>query len=132
MISIRYAAGVLGAVLCLVGVIASAGAEIDPKYYREWQEKAPEALVIRLVAVKPTVSTERHAPGSGKLTHTRVDAEATVAKVERTATRLKAGDKIRIRYVSTTSDPPMVGPRPLPVLKRGETVPPPRAPVSSR
>ena len=98
-------------------------AEIEPKYYRQWQDKAPEVLTIRVGAVKPAVTSERHRSGDGMLIHTRVEAEATVEKVERSASGLKPGDTIRIQYLSTRAEPPMAGPRPLPVLKRGEAYP---------
>ena len=100
-----------------------ARAEIDPKYYREWQERATEALVVRVTAVKTSVASEKHSSGSFALVHTRVDASATVEKVERTGTGLKPGDAIRIQYVSTRPSEPMPGPRPVPVLKRGEAYP---------
>jgi hypothetical protein len=76
-----------------------------------------------VTAVKPAVSTQRHRSGDGLLIQTRVEAEATVEKVERSASGLKPGDAIRIHYTTTRAEPPMSGPRPLPVLKRGETVP---------
>jgi hypothetical protein len=100
-----------------------ARAEIDPKYYREWQLKAPEALVIRIGAVKPVVSSERHRSGDGMLIRTRVEAEAIVERIERSASGLKPGDTIRIQYMSLRAEPPMAGPRPLPVLARGDIVP---------
>jgi hypothetical protein len=98
-------------------------AEIHPKYYREWQDKAPEVVTIRIGAVKPAVTTNRHRDGDTLLIQTRVEAEATVEAVERSASGLKPGDAIRIEYTTTRAEPPMEGPRPLPVLKRGETVP---------
>jgi hypothetical protein len=98
-------------------------AEIEPKYYRAWQNKAPEVLTIRVGEVKPVVTTEPHRSGDGLIIRTRVDAEATVEKVERSASGLKPGDVIRIRYTTMRADPPIVGPRPLPVLRRGETYP---------
>ncbi|HEY7610997.1 MAG TPA: hypothetical protein VIF14_17350 [Alphaproteobacteria bacterium] len=98
-------------------------AEIEPKYYREWQDKAPEVLTIRVGAVKPVMTSERHRSGDGMLIHTRIEAEATVEEVERSASGLKPGDTIRIHYTTTRAEPSMVGPRPLPVLKRGETYP---------
>jgi hypothetical protein len=98
-------------------------AEIDPKYYRQWQLKAPEQLTIVPVSVKPVVTSERQRSGDGLLIHTRVEAEATVEKVVRSASGLKPGDSIRIQYTSTRAEPPMAGPRPIPVLRRGETYP---------
>jgi hypothetical protein len=120
----RLGAFALAAALAMIFAPAMPSqAEIEPKYYRAWQDKAPEALTIRIGAVKPTVTSERHASGNGMLIHTRVDADAIVEKVERSASGLKPGDAVRIQYVTTRAEPPMVGPRPLPVLKRGETAP---------
>ena len=98
-------------------------AEIEPKYYRGWQDKAPEVLTIRVNVVRPVVTSERHRSGDGMLIHTRVEAEATVEKVERSASSLKPGDAIRIQYLTTRAEPPMVGPRPIPLVKAGETYP---------
>jgi len=115
---------VLAAALAMIFAPASTSlAEIEPKYYREWQAKAPEVLTIRVDAVHPVVTSERHRSGDGMLIHTRVEAEAAVEKVERSVSGLKPGDTIRIRYVSTRAEPPMPGPRPIPVLKRGESYP---------
>ena len=98
-------------------------AEIEPKYYREWQLKATEVLTIVPVSVKPVVTSERHRSGDGMLIHTRVEAEALVESVTRTASGLKPGDAIRIEYTTTRAEPPMPGPRPIPVLKRGQHYP---------
>lgn len=106
----------------LVATTASARAEIDPRYYRQWQERAMEALVVRVTNVRTSVSSEKHS-GGFMLINTKVDAEARVEKVERTGTGLKPGDTIRIQYVSTRASEPVSGPRPIPVLKRGESYP---------
>lgn len=120
----RIGAFTLAAALAMVlATAAPSRAEIEPKYYREWQDKAPEVLTIRIGAVRPAVTSERHRSGDGMLVHTRVEAEAVVETVERSASGLKSGDAIRIQYVTTRAEPPMAGPRPLPVLKRGETYP---------
>jgi hypothetical protein len=120
----RLGAFALAAGLALVFAAAAPSlAEIEPKYYREWQDKAPEVVTIRIGAVRPAVTTNRHRDGDTLLIQTRVEAEATVEAVERSASGLKPGDAIRIQYVTTRSEPPMAGPSPLPVLKRGETVP---------
>ncbi len=119
---VRRSFGALAVAVTLI-VVSSARAEIDPKYYREWQEKAPEALTIRVDEVHPVVTSARDRSGDGMLIHTHVDAAATVERVERSASGLKPGDKIRIQYVTTRADPPMAGPRPIPLLKRGETYP---------
>jgi hypothetical protein len=120
----RLGAFALAAGLAMVFAPATpTQAEIDPKYYREWQLKAPEQLTVRVETVKPVVTTQPHRSGDGLLIHTRVEAEATVERVARSASGLKPGDSIRIQYTATRAEPPMAGPRPIPVLRRGETYP---------
>jgi hypothetical protein len=98
-------------------------AEIEPKYYQAWQRKASEVLTIVPVSVRPVVRSERHRSGDGMLIHTRVEADAIVESVTRSASGLKPGDSIRIEYTSTRAEPPMPGPRPITVLKRGQSYP---------
>ena len=118
--------GVFAVAAALMMVFAPASpsrAEIEPKYYREWQLKATEMLTIVPVSVRPSVTSARNRSGDGMLVHTRVEAEAIVESVTRTASGLKPGDAIRIEYTSTRAEPPMPGPRPIPVLKRGQSYP---------
>jgi hypothetical protein len=112
---------VLGAMT--LAPIAPSHAEIEPKYYRQMQDRASEQLVIRVLSVRTAVSREKHQSGSFTLVNTRVEAEARVEKVERTGSGLKPGDTIRIQYVSMRPEPAMPGPRPIPVIKAGETHP---------
>jgi len=122
-VSRRIAIAAAAGIALIFASAAISHAEIEPKYYRAWQDKAPEVLTIRIDAVKPIVTTQPHRSGDGLMIHTRVEAEAVVESVTRSASGLKPGDSIRIKYTSTRADPPMTGPRPLPVLKRGETYP---------
>jgi len=116
-------AALLGVAAALIAHAPVARAEIEPKYYRQWQERATEALVVRVTNVRSSTSKQKHQSGEFTLVHTRVEAEAQVERVERTGTGLKQGDIIRIQYVSTTADQPVTGPRPIPILKRGESYP---------
>src|SRR5918994_1304126 len=109
----RRFVAIAAALAAIVIAAAPLKAEIEPKYYREWQDKAPEVVTIRVTAVKPAVSTQRHRSGDGLLIHTRVEAEATVETVERSASGLKPGDAIRIHYTTTRAEPEMAGPRPV-------------------
>lgn len=111
------------AVALVLAASPAARAEIEPKYYRDWQMKAPEALTIVPVSVRPVVTTGRPRSGEGLLIHTSVEAEAIVESVTRSASGLKPGDSIRIEYKSTRAEPPAAGPRPIPVLKRGQSYP---------
>lgn len=112
----------LAAGLALV-FAAAAQAEIEPKYYRQMQDRAPEQATVRVTAVKISVSREKHSSGSFTLVNTKVEAQAQVTAVAKTSTGLKAGDAIRIEYVSQRPEPAMAGPRPIPLLKAGETYP---------
>ncbi len=100
---------------------------MPPAAYRELQENAPEALTIRILSARIS-TTERRASDRGSATESRVastlaDYDARVEKVERSATGLVPGTVIRIHYVSETHRPPLPGPRPIPVLQAGRTVP---------
>lgn len=100
-----------------------ARAEIEPKYYRIMQERSPEHATVRVLSVKISVSREKHRSGNFTIVSTKVEAQAQVAAVAKTSTGLKAGDSIRIEYVSQRAEPPMAGPRPIPLIKAGETYP---------
>ncbi|MGH7006110.1 MAG: hypothetical protein ACREIP_19375, partial [Alphaproteobacteria bacterium] len=106
-----------------IGASAPAKAEIEPKYYRQMQDRAPEVATVRVLSVKSGTTRDKHHSGSFTLVNTRVVAEARVESVQKTSTGLKAGDTIRIEYVTTRPEPPMPGPRPIPVLKDGQTYP---------
>jgi IS1 family transposase len=80
-------------VLCAVAS-DSIRAELPPWVYKERQEKAPEALVIKVKSVNIRETTE----ANWKQTEFTVKAE--VQKVERSATKLVAGATIEIRTAS--------------------------------
>jgi hypothetical protein len=101
-------------VVCLS---ASALAELPPYVYRDMQAKSPERLTIKVKSVK---TEERDEPERKLIA---VTAEAEVVEVERTASELKPGQTIRIRYTHTDYKQPMAGPSQVPVLREGETYP---------
>ncbi len=113
------------ALAAVVGAAASvpARAEIEPKYYRIMQERSPEHATVRVISVRTSVERQKHSSGSFTIVSTKVEAQAQVTAVAKTSTGLKAGDPIRIEYVSQRAEPPMAGPRPIPVVKAGETYP---------
>lgn len=113
--------GAVAALALTVAGAAAARAEIDPRYYRQWQDRASEALVVRIDSVRTSVGSESR--GGGTLVHTRIEAAATVQSVTRSLTKLKPGDRIRIQYVNTRANAEMVGPRPIPVIKAGQSYP---------
>lgn len=88
--------------------------ELPPWVYKERQEKAPEALVIKV----RSVSRRETADEKGKEIHFTVKAE--VQKVERTATKLAPGSEIEIRYSRREYFQPIVGPSEVPELKEGQ------------
>jgi len=92
-------------------------AELPPYVYKEWQEKAPEALVIKVRSVDKSET----AGENWKQIEFTVKAE--VQKVERSATKLVPGTTIEIRYSQRHYSPPMVGPSEVPALKEGQVCP---------
>ena len=108
----------LPAVALVVCLSASAFAvELPPYVYRDMQAKSPERLTIKVKSVK----TEERDEPARKLTAVTVEAEVT--QVERTASELKPGQTIRIRYTHTEYKEPMAGPSEVPILREGETYP---------
>jgi hypothetical protein len=98
-------------------VSGSASAELPPWAYKERQEKAPEALVIKVQAVTTRKITEEER----EVVEFTVKAE--VRKVERTATKLVPGATIEISYTQHHYSKPIVGPSEVPALKEGEVCP---------
>ena len=99
-------------------ILAGTGrGELPPWVYKERQDKAPEALVIKVRSATRTEKVEKE----GKTIDWKIEAE--VEKVERSATRLKPGAVIEIRYVQRTYFQPMVGPSEIPALREGERCP---------
>ncbi|MEN3369265.1 MAG: hypothetical protein V7609_1408 [Verrucomicrobiota bacterium] len=110
----RYGVAFTLAFTIMVGI--SRG-ELPPWVYKERQDKAPEALVIKVRSATRTEKVEKE----GKTIDWKIEAE--VEKVERSATRLKPGAVIEIRYVQHTYFQPMVGPSEIPALREGERCP---------
>lgn len=118
---LRWIFGAACALLAMASTAARADDDIEPKYYRVWQDRAPEALTVKVLSVRTTVTTERHR--AGVVTQTRVEAQAQVERVDRSATGLKPGDALRINYTISRAQPPVEGPRELPLLKGGASTP---------
>jgi hypothetical protein len=107
----------LSAAALLVCLSASAFAELPPYVYRDMQAKSPERLTVKVKSVK----TEERDEPERRLVAVTVEAEVTA--VERTASQLKPGQAIRIRYTHTDYKQPMSGPSQVPILREGETYP---------
>ena len=82
------------------------------------QAKSPERLTIRVKTVK---TEERDDPERKMIA---VTAEAEVLEVARTASELKPGQTIRIRYTRVDYKQPMAGPSQVPVVREGRLTPP--------
>src|SRR3954465_4860075 len=102
--------------LCAV-VVFAAEAELPPWAYKEKQDRAPEALAIRVRSVKTRETREPQ----GKRMEVMIEAE--VEKVERSATKLVPGAIIKIVYRRTEYSQPNAGPSEIPVLKEGQLCP---------
>jgi hypothetical protein len=92
-------------------------AELPPSVYKERQEKAPEALVIKVGSVTKRESAE------SKWRQTDFTVTAEVQKVERSATGLAPGRTITIRYSRRDYSPPIAGPSEVPSLTEGQISP---------
>ena len=104
----------------LISIVAVTGrlpAELPPSAYKEWQAKAPEVLLVKVISV-----TQRETRAeNGKEINFTVTAE--VQKVERSATNLTPGKKIEIRYSQRHYSQPIAGPSEIPALKEGQSCP---------
>jgi hypothetical protein len=94
-----------------------AHAELPPWVYKERQEKAPEALVIKVRSVSQRQSSDK------ERTSIEFTVKAEVEKVERSATKLSPGAVIEIHYTQTRYSRPIVGPSEVPSLKEGQVCP---------
>ena len=115
---------VMGCGLVLGAMLAQA--ELAPAVYKQMQDQAPE--VLRILAHSVDISEVTRAYGSpgtkisGTKITTNVQIRALVEGVGRTATALKSGDIITVRYTVITYEPgpPPPGPHSAPILKPGE------------
>jgi hypothetical protein len=102
--------------LCAL-TIDSSRAELPPWVYKERQEKAPEALLIKVQSVIQRETTEE------KWKQIEFTVTAEVRKVERSATMLATGATIEIRYSQRHYSQPIAGPSEVPALKEGQVCP---------
>src|SRR2546423_11252654 len=98
------------AIIVLMLTVAASLAELPPYVYKEQQEKADEALVIKVQSLK---SIETRLPNE---TESAVTVVARVEKVEHTKSQLKAGDTIYIHYARHERKQLLAGPGELPIL----------------
>lgn len=87
-------------------------AEINPRYYREMQKKAPEQLRLRVDSV------ESDPCNNCETFKTRVSA--TVTKVVRSKSGMKRNQSVWIEYEVYQPRAGWAGPRPMPALRENE------------
>jgi hypothetical protein len=98
-------------------VLTEARSELPPWVYKERQDTAPEALVIKVRSVNKVETKEK------ERTVTEFTVKAEVEKVERSATKLTPGTMIAIYYSQTDYGKPIAGPSEIPALKEGQGCP---------
>ena len=113
----RFASTWAAVLVLIVGTSHDGRTELPPYVYKEQQEKAPEALVIKVRSVSKRETTAE----DWKQIEFTVRAE--VQKVERSATKLASGTTIEIRYSQRHYSPPIVGPSEVPALREGQVCP---------
>lgn len=110
------------AAFCLSAAIVLAAlptvrAELPPQVYQEYQNEAPEAVTLTVRSVKRTEKKET------EFTSISIVAEARIDKVNRSATGLKPGDVIRIKYEHRKDREPMPGPSQPDIVTEGASYP---------
>ncbi len=98
-------------------MVSNGPAELPPSAYRERQQAAPEALVIKVRSVSKRETKEE------KWKRTDFTVEAEVQKVNRSASKLTPGTVIEIRYAQRHYAQPIAGPSEVPALKEGQVCP---------
>jgi hypothetical protein len=105
-------------VICACAItLGTVRAELPPSAYKERQQAAPEALVIKVRSV-----SKRERNGL-KWKQSDFTVEAEVEKVHRSATKLTPGAVIQIRYSQRRYSQPITGPSEVPALKEGQVCP---------
>ncbi|MEP2776713.1 MAG: hypothetical protein ABJQ29_10995 [Luteolibacter sp.] len=100
------------AIMGIAFLPSPASAELPPDVYERLQEDAPEVIGISVKRVFASRKGALDFSGDRDMT-----VFASVVSVTRTASGLKAGDEIVIRYVAKNPDAKMAGPSPIPKLE---------------
>jgi hypothetical protein len=90
---------------------------LPPDVYKADQAQSPEALKITVTRVD--IRKAKEARG----TRSNITAEAKVLEVKRSASKLRAGDKVLIRYSHFRHNQPIAGPSEPDILQEGRTYP---------
>ena len=102
----------------LVFVTSIAVAELPPYVYKQWQQDAPEALIIKVLSVETITRDENE---ERKIVFVTVQAQ--VQLVWRSKSGIRPGTAISISYEHTQHKRPHVGPSQVPILETGEECP---------
>jgi len=95
----------------LVFVTSIAVAEIEPSYYKKWQQEAPEALLIKVLSVELITRYQDE-----EKTTVFVTIQAQVQSVWRSDSGLSPGTVISISYEHTEYKDGYFGQREVPIL----------------
>ena len=88
-------------------------AELPPSIYTSLADSAPEALIVEVILVRTTQTTEK----------TTVEVKSKVVHVLRSKSGLEEGSLLDIQYVRVKRPPGWVGPSQPPPLSAGEMAP---------
>ena len=97
--------------------LAITRAELPPDVYKSDQARSPEALMIKVKSVRVVKKKQTWGMRSD------IEAEAQVKAVTRSASGLRVGDLIRIKYSHSSYTQPMAGPSEPDILRQGESYP---------
>ena len=105
-------------------VVAVLFADLSPDVYKDLQQKAPEALAIRVVAVHVhrSFSKPSYCAWHDFEVGRRVNAEAVVERVFRSQSGARVGDVIKIEYLTVRHCSEYNGPRSAALLDEEEHV----------
>ena len=112
----KWVASLLGA-LTLLSPGSVTRAEMAPEVYAGMQRQAPECVRVEVLSVH-TVRTVYP-----DYTDVAVTVVARVRAVERSASGLRPGQRIRIRYDRREHRQPIAGPSAVPILEPGKVYP---------
>jgi hypothetical protein len=94
-----------------------AQAELAPAVYEQMQQQAPEYLRVEVLRVRTSRTVYRD------FVDVAVTVDARVGAVERSATGLRPGQRIRIQYERREHKYPLAGPSAVPLLEAGKFYP---------
>ena len=97
--------------------LAISVSELPPDVYKADQAESPEALMIKVKSVAIAKTKQTWGIRSD------ITADAEVEAVTRSASGLRVGDRIRIKYSHSTYTQPIAGPSEPDILREGRSYP---------